>query len=272
MADLAHPPLPYCGRPVVPEELLTRWNLDPVLMGLLVFALVVYVWAARRRCRPVPQTFLFIAGWALASFAVISPLCPMSVSLAAARIGQHMLLTLLAAPLVAAGLSGWKAPAPAGFTPPRKPRPGEGVWAAALLFAGFLWFWHAPAPYAATFANPTIYWAMHASLFGCALWLWLALLADRNPLRCVAATVFTSIQMSLLGAVIALASHPFYTPHLFTTAAWGLSPLQDQEIGGAIMWVPGGVVFLAFAMVQLASVLNRSGEGGHPGRPAGFRP
>jgi putative membrane protein len=66
----------------------------------------------------------------------------------------------------------------------------------------------------------------------------------------------SSVQMGFLGALITLASRAVYTPHALTTAAWGLTPLQDQQLGGLIMWVPGCLVFLAFALLAMAPVLS----------------
>jgi putative membrane protein len=175
----------------------------------------------------------FCAGWLVALIALISPLCALSVALFSARIGQHMALTLVAAPLMARGLA---------FVGPRSPM------AAATAFLALLWFWHAPLPYAATFASSVIYWAMHLSLIGSAVWLWAQLLeGPPSPAR-LAAAVVSMVQMGLLGALLTLAPRALYGPHQLTTAAWGLTPLQDQQFGGALMWSPGGLVFLAVAL------------------------
>lgn len=126
------------------------------------------------------------------------------------------------------------------------------------MFAAVLWLWHAPAPYAVTFSSTACYWAMHLSLIGAALWLWRVLL-DSSP-RAAAASIIcgliSSTQMGFLGAVITLAPKPLYSPHALTTAAWGLTPLQDQQLGGAIMWIPGCSVFLAVSFVALWRMLS----------------
>ena len=67
----------------------------------------------------------------------------------------------------------------------------------------------------------------------------------------------SSVQMGLLGALITLAPRALYAPHALTTTAWGLTPLQDQQLGGSIMWVPGCVVFLAVAMLALRRLLGQ---------------
>jgi putative membrane protein len=171
----------------------------------------------------------------VASAALISPLCALSVSLFSARVGQHAVLLLIAAPLIAYAL-----PAPAR----RYERPALWISACAFFFA--LWFWHMPAPYDATFDSTAIYWAMHFTLFGSGLILWRALIHHSAAVTAdvLAAGIFTSMQMGLLGAVLSLASRPLFYPHLIAPYSWGMTPLQDQALGGVIMWVPGIALFL----------------------------
>jgi len=151
-----------------------------------------------------------------------------------------MILLLIAAPLVASGLPGSRS---------RR----QGLWPPVLLFAVALWAWHMPAPYDATLRSTPIYWAMHLTLFGSALWLWRALI-DHEALDmpgALAAGLAASAQMGLLGAILTLGNHAWFSVHYLTTQAWGLSPLADQQLGGAIMWVPG---FLLFVWIALRSL------------------
>ena len=261
MATLETVPIPYCGLPVSPDALWSRWNLDPVLITILVLCALGYGLAARGTGTiDSRKKLLFYSGWAVLSAALISPLCPLSVSLFAARVTQHMILVLIAAPLIIAGRPETAIAGLLGYRG-RKIVAGDGFTAALSatgLFAALLWFWHSPGPYAATFTSDIVYWSMHVSMIGSALWLWHVLL-DRRRDHAVASLVaglITSTQMSLLGAVITFAPHPLYSPHLLTTIAWGLTQLQDQQLGGAIMWVPGGVIFLAVAMIVLWSLIG----------------
>jgi len=232
------PGLSYCGAPPLPGALIGRFNLDPVLIAALFALAAFHIVANRRAARPVAPA---AAGWAIAAAALVSPLCALSVALFSARVAQHMILLLAAAPLIAGAL-------------PDRPalrRPAS-LWGASVTFFLTLWFWHMPAPYAATFASPVTYWLMHLSLFGTGIWLWAALLRQHGP-RALAAGVVASMQMGLLGAVIALASWPMYRPHYLTTTAWGLTPLADQQLGGVVMWVPGCLLFLWVALRSLAA-------------------
>jgi len=254
-------PIPYCGLPVSPDAVWSRWNLDPVLIAFLVFGALCYSWAARgARNIDGRQKLFFYLGWVVLAAALISPLCPLSVSLFAARVSQHMILVLIAAPLIIAGrpetimaeLLGHRRPkiaAGSGYT---------AALSATALYAALLWFWHSPEPYAATFDSDIVYWSMHVSMIGSALWLWHVLLDRRrsHALPSLLAGLITSTQMGLLGAVITFAPRPLYSPHILTTINWGLTQLRDQQLGGAIMWVPGGVIFLAAAMIVLWSLIG----------------
>jgi len=121
-----------------------------------------------------------------------------------------------------------------------------------------LWFWHAPAPYGETFRSTFVYWSMHLTLYGAALWLWTSLIdaPASKAFHVIFAGIVTSAQMGLLGALITLSSRALYAPHLLTTGAWGLTPLQDEQLGGAIMWAPGCAIFLAVSMLILWRILG----------------
>lgn len=244
---IAH--LPYCGAPPSPDSLLHRWNLDPRLIAALLAILAA--WALASRPDATGRRLVFAGGWALGVAALISPLCPLSVSLFSARVAQHMILTCIVAPLI---VLGWPKGWPALDMLRRAPL------AAAAAFALALWFWHAPAPYAATFASDWTYWAMHLTLFGSALWLWLALIEGGDEVLGgrVAAVAATTGQMGLLGALITFAPHPLYRPHLATTWAWGLTPLQDQQAGGVAMWIPAGILFAAGLAWAFSQALKRA--------------
>src|SRR5208283_5731166 len=92
------PFIPYCGHAPVPGAL--AWNSDPHLLATLVIFLVLALIVGEARGR----TSLFMIGWAMLSLAFVSPLCNLSVALFSARVGQHMALDFVAAPLLVAGL------------------------------------------------------------------------------------------------------------------------------------------------------------------------
>jgi putative membrane protein len=178
---------------------------------------------------------------------------------------------MFAAPLIAAGVKGLDAPAAAiaiaGFLR-RTPM------LAASTFGLLLWFWHAPAPYAATFGSYLTYWLMHITLIAAAIWLWSALIetSPENSLTVLLAGVVSTVQMGFLGALITFVPRALYSPHFLTTRAWGLTPLQDQQLGGVVMWVPGCIIFLLAASAVLWRVIGQAGHGAiaptalHPSR------
>ena len=230
--------LPYCGTPPAPGTLLERFNLDPVL----IFSLVALAGWHLRSVRGRAALGATCIGWGIVAAALLSPLCALSVALFSARIGQHMILSLCAAPVLATTLPELSVAAAR-----------RSLWTSTLMFFLALWFWHMPAPYEATFTSTPVYWAMHLTLFGSALALWRALL--RSPrevgVDLLIAGAVTSMQMGFLGAILTTASRPLYFRHLATTQVWGLTPLQDQALGGVFMWVPGIVLFLAAALYAL---------------------
>jgi putative membrane protein len=263
----ADPVLPYCGSPPVPEELWSRWRLDPVVIAFLVLAWALYVFAYWRTTRASSsasirrhQFLMGNAGWVMATLALVSPLCALSVSLFAARAAQHVILTVIAAPLVVLGRPLRCIACAFGVGRNRKSTERQRTpinIGAALLFAVVVWFWHMPGPYAATFSSVAIYWTMHLSMFATAVWLWACLLTHGELISQLFASIVSAIQMGFLGAVITLSPRAFYSPHFLPTDAWGLSPLQDQQLGGAIMWVVGCTAFFVVTMVGAAHTLAR---------------
>lgn len=238
----------YCGLPPSPATLLARWNFDPLLAVALAGLAGLHLARLHQKGAALSLPAL---GWTIAAFCFLSPLCALSVSLFSARIGQHMILALVAAPLIALGL----------------PSRGSirGLSSAATLFAAALWFWHMPAPYSATFRSDLVYWSMHISLFGSAILLWQGLLDVRpeRALPVLAAGAASSIQMGLLGAVFAMSTRPLFAVHLTTAPTWGMTPLADQQLGGLLMWVPGLLFFLLAAARTVHPLLKPSGFAGN---------
>jgi putative membrane protein len=214
--------LAWCGAPPLPFELWTRWTTDPVLL-------------------------LGLAG-AAALLARAMRLCALAVALFSARAAQHMVLVLVAAPLLAVAL-------------PRQPGPGGGAAALTATFAVLFWFWHLPGPYDAALRDGGLYWASHLSLLAVAVALWRALLSDPSP-AALALGAAASAQMGLLGAVLVFAPSALYASHLGTTTVFGLSPLDDQQFGGLLMWVPGGLAFLIAGVLGTFRILRPAGHAG----------
>lgn len=239
MAAATMETIPYCGTPPTPAAGLP-WNLDPWLMAALL-GLLLLAWP-RAATRPA-----LLGGWAVLGLAVLSPLCGLSVALFSARVTQHLLLVLLAAPLLALGLARLRR----GTGP-------VGLAAAVGVFALVLWAWHLPGPYALTFRFDLAYWAMQASLVASATWLWQGLLrgAAARPDVAILAGFVTAAQTGALGALLTFSPRPLFAVHAATTMPWGLTALEDQQLGGLLMWVPGGLAFVLVALPPLARALR----------------
>ncbi|MBL9067487.1 MAG: cytochrome c oxidase assembly protein [Sphingopyxis sp.] len=217
--------IPYCGPAPIPGDWVTRWNLDPWLLAALVAAALI---AMRQQARGP-----FWAGLALIVLLFVSPLCALSSALFSVRVAHHIILTAVAAPLFAFGL------------PRLRPRGGASLWAAAHILA--FWVWHAPTPYALALASDGAFWLMQLSLLATATAFWASLRSSSPPLA-IGLLLAMMVQMGLLGALITFAGTPLYAPHLATTMAWGLGPLEDQQLAGLIMWAPAALLYLGAAL------------------------
>lgn len=231
----------YCGPAPQPEEILLRWNWDaPVIAGLL--ALAALYW------RLAPGFRWLQAGVLIALVVVfVSPLCAASAALFSARALHHVLLVALAAPLFALT---WNRP------------PRLSLTLTAALHIASMWFWHAPTPYAWALGAPEAYWVMELSLFITASAFWRAAL-DRSvsALSSAIAMLAISMLMGALGALIAFAPNPFYAPHSTTTLAWGLSPLEDQQLAGLVLWIVGAAPYLLCAVFNGVRLVQPRGSG-----------
>ncbi len=231
--------LPYCGPAPAGGE--WRWNLDPALIAALVAVAVVFAWRMRGRERA-----LGLAAVSVLAVSFVSPLCALSSALFAARTVHHVLLVAMAAPLLA-----WALPAR---------RTGPLALATAAQAAVF-WAWHAPGAYAWALSHDPAYWLMQASLLGTALWFWAGVRRASAP-AAVAQLLVAMVAMGLLGALLTFAGQPVYAPHLFTTAAWGLTALEDQQTAGLIMWAPAAAVYLAAALLTLGRWIGPDAKAG----------
>jgi putative membrane protein len=220
------------------------------------------------------QQFLFWSGWASLFVALVSPLHPLGEAVFSAHMTQHEILMLISAPLLV--LSRPMAPMLWGM--PFEWRRSAGRWTRARVFqnvwraitkpssawcihAVALWMWHAPALFDATLRNEWVHAAQHASFFGSALLFWWSLFEARGGLSYGAGVLYvftTAIHTSILGALLTFSPAVWYTPYLLTTRAWGLTPLEDQQLGGLIMWVPAGVIYTAIGLLLFARLLRES--------------
>lgn len=233
----------YCGPAPAPVELLQRWNLDPLLICAIILSVFFarYYFGDRLQARPLA------AAVATLSVIFISPLCALSSALFSVRVLHHVLLVAVAAPLLALSL-------------PRMRMAGSTIPLAIATL--MLWLWHAPALYTAALEHAGLYWLMQLSLLLPAIWFWRAVLAQcAPPISSVIMIGAAAAQMGLLGAILTFAPVPLYSHHRIAPLAWGLSPLQDQQLAGLIMWVPA---MLPYAAMATWLAMNRWRRGSDP--------
>jgi putative membrane protein len=156
---------------------------------------------------------------------------------------MHMGVVAVAAPLIAIGIAGSKWDPVVGYSDWFPPIP------ISLVELVVVWAWHAPALH--HLARHTVLGTIvEQSMFlACGLMLWLSAFGGSRSLeanRCATGVIgllLTMMHMVLLGALLALSPRPLYDhPHSHSHA--GLSPLEDQHLGGAIMLIGGGVSYL----------------------------
>src|SRR2546423_13612833 len=167
---------------------------------------------------------------------------------------QHEILMLVPAPLMILG----RPQIPAVWALPESARKTvaaivnqdafETIWrflssgfVAFVIHAIALWIWHIPVLFEATLKNDAIHALQHASFFGTALLFWWAIIYSSLDWKSSAAGVLylftTSLHSGILGALLTFTKRVWYPAYSGSTAVWGLTPLEDQQLGGLIMWV-----------------------------------
>ena len=248
--------LPFCGAAPLPGELWSRWILEPgLLLGLALLPLAFHLMrrVAGGGDAAGDQRF-FYAGLTVLVIAFVSPLCALSAALFSARVGHHLLLIVVAAPLIA-------------MANPFRGRIRLLTDHLGLLLIGnavATWFWHAPMPYEAALRSDLLYWTMQGSLLGTSILFWAALLDPRTSgLKAGATALGAMMQMGLLGALLTFAPRPLYAAHALTGEPFGFSALTDQQLAGLLMWAPGALPYLLVAILAIARVTRGSEEAIH---------
>ena len=225
------------------------------------------------------QAAAFAAGLLALALALHSPLEAAAAVLFSRHMVQHLILMVIAPPLLVMGAAEvvllWSLPTDwrrglvrwadvAG-------RAIGGEWglsvpaAVVILAAAALWFWHLPALYDLALRNEAVHAAEHGVFLATSLLFWIAILRlrprdhARNGVRIVFVTAM-GLQGSLLGALLTLASTPLYDAYRASTAALGRDPLTDQQLAGLIMWVPPSLLYLgvsAWLFVHWLDALGR---------------
>lgn len=198
------------------------------------------------------RSWYLIGGLYLLAVAWFGPLPQLAATSFAAHMGLHLLLIAGAAPLIALGLSGTRIDsrlAALGLLNPILASVAELI---------VVWAWHAPALHAASRGSTSVFVLEQASFLAVGFLLWLSAIGragdtDKRAAIGVIGLLLTSMHMALLGALLNLAPRPLY-PHHADGA------LADQQLGGLLMLVVGGTVYLVAGLWLLAGLLKTSSQ------------
>jgi putative membrane protein len=268
----AHP-----GEPLEPHDLWTAWEFEPGTVIPLVIAALLYARGAKtERGVRIPDMFCFWGGWLILSLALVSPIHRLGEVLFSAHMAQHEILMLCAAPLMV--LSRPLVPILWGLPFAWRRRAGrwsKPVWiqrcwggitaplAAWCIHAVALWSWHAPALFQATLTSQWVHAAQHSSFFLSALLFWWSLFYARGRNGYGAAVLYvftTAVHTSILGALLTFSNAIWYPAYQASVSAWGWTALEDQQIGGLIMWVPAGLIYIIAGLVLLGAWIKESDQ------------
>lgn len=248
------------------------WVAGPLLVSLAWFA-IGYVRLRRRSAVAAAHrasAAWFVAGWLVLAAALVTPLHEAGERSFAAHMLEHELLMLVAAPLLVLsrpiGIALWAFPqggrralAAMGHGIGSAWRALTAPLMATLLQAAVLWLWHAPRLFDLALAGPGWHVVQHLCFLGSALLFWWSVLhgRDRRLGMRVGCLFFTAVVSGALGALMAFSSSPWYAGYAASGLdAFGLTPSEDQQLAGLLMWIPGGLVH---AIAGLALVARRLG-------------
>ena len=261
---LAHgsgvPPAPEAG------SFLFDWSFDPLVWLPAIATLLVWRYGVRKVAREHPahpiarhRTVSWTLGVVALLVALDSGIERYDTTLFSVHMVQHMLLELVVAPLLLAA-------APITLTlRASSPRVRRGLLVilhspvlkvisfpviAWILFAAVNWGWHFSTLYDQALEQPLLHYVQHATFLAAALLFWWpAIGADPSPWRLPFPVrlfyLFLAMpQNSFLGVALLQSSTVLYPHYVTNLRSWGPSPLEDQQLGGMIMWVFGDMAFL----------------------------
>jgi len=279
-----------CGRaaPHAPDAAVVPawgWTFDPLVVALLALSLALYAAGHRRLLRRSrlgrrlrrAQAACFAAGWLALVVALVSPLDALGSGLFSAHMLQHELLMIVAAPLLVLGrpLAVWLWAFPPGsrvrLARAARCRPIALAWGwltlptvAWLLHALALWAWHVPRWFESALRHPALHTLQHWSFLASALLFWWTIFGVRRAgddgAHAMLSLFTTMVHTGALGTLLTLSPGPWYPWYFEASAALGFDALQDQQLGGLVMWVPGGIAYLAAGLAVAARWLVRGRE------------
>jgi len=258
------------------------WTFDPWIVTPLITIAVLYAAGSivlfRRRHGPekkfLPAT-LFWCGLAVLVLALLSPLHELGEHLFVMHMIEHELVMAVAAPLLALakpiGVIFWSMP--------RKVRRSLGrglsgrvprtIWyaltiplVATLLHAIAIWGWHAPVLFDATVSNVLLHRLQHVSFFLTGLLFWWSVIWVSSRGAAAWHLFVTMMHTSVLGALLTFAPNVIFVAQTRYADQWGMTALEDQQLAGVIMWIPGGLIYAGAALLMVTLLIEGAGKGG----------
>jgi len=264
-----------------------RWGAEPWVLFLLALSVLLYglglrrLWPRARASRAplARQTTWFALGWGSLVLALASPIDSAGSFSFAAHMVQHELLMIVAAPLLVLGrpLGVWVWAFPYAWRRRIGAATRNGAVRAAwgsltrplnawLLHFAALWMWHVPATFQAGLASNGIHALQHASFLFSALLFWWAVLGRHGVHNSRGAAIVylftTMMHTGALGALFTMSEQVWYPMYGSKAMAFGLGALEDQQLGGLIMWIPGGLAYVAAGLVLCAHWLGQAPPAG----------
>jgi putative membrane protein len=263
------------------------WTFEPWVVVCLGLSALLYgvglvrLWrkSGEGRARLRLQAWSFGVGWLALAAALVSPLDALGSWLFSAHMLQHEAMMIVAAPLLVLGRPfalwmwglppSWRRPVGAAVLG----RAVQGVWTlltwpvfAWLFHAAVVWLWHAPLLFEAALHSNAVHTLQHISFLGSALLFWWAVLGDGSfrPQRGLSMLyIFTTMaHTGALGALLTWSGIVWYPSYIGAGEAFGMDALEDQQLGGLIMWVPGGLAYLIAGLTLAAKWLGHTPTAG----------
>jgi putative membrane protein len=252
------------------------WVVTPLLSGGVLYALGASALARRtvvgRNVRGW-HSAAFIAGWLSLTLALVSPLHWLGEHLFTFHMIEHEIVMAISAPLLVmsrpVGTFLWSMPRRGRVAVGRflRRRAVTATWQwmssgvnATLLHGVAIWAWHAPLLFDAAVVNVAMHRLQHLSFFLTAILFWWSVLRSSESGAAAWHLFLTMLHTSVLGALMALAPRVLYTAQTATALDWGLTPLEDQQLAGLIMWVPAGTIYAGAALALTAIWVRHSSD------------
>ncbi|MFT3894672.1 MAG: cytochrome c oxidase assembly protein [Anaerolineales bacterium] len=267
----------YDGPLLNPDTLWQAWNFEPSILVPLVLTILLYVWGIQKFWHRTGHGFthkiyLSFLGTLLALvLAFVSPLDALSEALFSAHMVQHMILILVAAPLLVKSdfhlALLWVLPRQQAHTLgncwnrlPTLHLITNPIFTCSL-FTVTLWSWHASRLFETALHNKWVHSLEHLDFLVSAILFWWVLLKPATQKRlhygmAIPYLFATVLQSGILGALMSFSSEAWYPYYTSFVSLWKITLLQDQQLAGLIMWIPGGTVFTLLTIGYFAAWLD----------------